>query len=144
MSKLAHQEFESYLFKTGSRYTIQKRLIVEEISKIQSHFEIDDFLLRKRTQLKNISRATLYRTIKQLLEAKMVQKITTKTGQVFYEQNFEKQTHAHLICNTCGKIQEISEETINHWINTYCKLHNFIPEYKSIQIFGNCCHSKSK
>lgn len=133
-----HEKFETYLKESGSRYTAQKRLIVGEIGKMKHHFEVDSFVGKMKRKDAECSRATIYRTIKQLLEAKMLQKIQTKDGKVFYEQNYYKEHHAHLICNSCGKIDEISEETISVWVKNYCKFKNFDPDYQSLHIYGTC------
>lgn len=139
-----HDKFETYLNGVGSRYTIQKRLIVKEIGKMKQHFEVDNFVGKMKRKDANCSRATIYRTIKQLLEAKMLQRIQTKDGKVYYEQNYHKEHHAHLICNTCGKIDEISEETISVWIRNYCKLKNFDAAYQSLHIYGTCTHCQKE
>jgi len=143
MSKF-HRTFEDYLKKEGSRYTTQKKEIVVEIGKTKKHFEIDDFLAQMRTQKKEFSRATVYRTVKQLFEAGLIQKIRTKDGKVFYEQKFIKKHHDHIICNQCGKIIEIKDDKIGKFVANYCNNINFEPEYRSLHIYGVCrkCNKK--
>tara|TARA_A100001015_G_C15029452_1_gene732348 strand:+ start:2686 stop:3135 length:450 start_codon:yes stop_codon:yes gene_type:complete len=136
----AHKLFEEYLIKHKSRLTHQKAAILDEIISIGSHFEIDAFIKKLTTKNKKdvISRATIFRTIKQLLDAKLIQKITTRTGKVYYEETISRDHHAHLICNSCGKIFEIQDKSLEEQLNTYCKKLKFTPKYHSIHLYAEC------
>ena len=85
-----------------------------------------------------MARATVYRTVKQLLDANLIQKINAGNGRIFYEYNETLDQHDHMICNKCGKILEIKNKTIEDAIKKECKKLNFIPEYRSIHIYGIC------
>ena len=54
-----HQKFEAYLEKTQSRYTSQKKALVEAIYKTNSHFEIEEFINTLHKKKITFSRATL-------------------------------------------------------------------------------------
>ncbi|MBH38365.1 hypothetical protein CL658_04970 [bacterium] len=142
-----HDTFEAYLKQNDSRYTKTKRFITDEIFNLTDHFEVENFIDHLRSKTKDISRATVYRTIKQLLDANLLQKISTLDGKVFYEQSQTQRQHAHIICNNCGKINEIHDDTLYHLIDTYCKSINFTMTYQSIHIYGtckpDCCETKT-
>jgi len=133
-----HKKIEKYLTDHDSRYTAQKREIVEEIYRNKTHFEIEEFMSRCYAKHKQLSRATVYRTVKQLLEGGFLQKISTKDGKVFYEQTMGTKHHDHLICNICGKILEIKESVIDDYLNNYCKQIGFEHEYRSLHLYGTC------
>ena len=110
MKQKHHDIFAAYIATTEGRYTAQKRLIVDEIFKIKTHFEIENFIDSFRADPSHkLSRATVYRTVKQLLDAGLLQKIATRDGRVFYERSVPDKHNDHLICNACGKIVEIKE-----------------------------------
>ena len=92
-------------------------------------------LHRKKT---SFSRATVYRTLKQLLDANLIQKISTKEGKVFYERSLESGQHDHVICNSCGKIYEITGTLIDDILADYCKNIAFKPHYRSLHLYGVC------
>ncbi len=144
--KNPHKLFEDYLETKDSRYTTQKRAIVEEIFQIKSHFEVEEFIDRLRADHNRFSRATVYRTIKQLLEAGLLQKISTRDGKVFYEKGVPDKHHDHIICNICGRILEIKEGFIDQYLSEYCEKIGFLPEYRSLHIYGQCnrCVKKQK
>ena len=135
MSNL-HEKFEAYLASVDSRYTTQKRAIVEEILTRKGMFEVDAFIHDIRKGSKTFSRATVYRVIKQLIEASLLQKITTRDGKVYYEHHKPQQQHHHLICNTCGNIFEIKDASIEKNLEIFCNKQSFHPSYRSLHIYG--------
>ncbi|NBV41867.1 transcriptional repressor [bacterium] len=144
--KNPHKVFEEYLATHDGRYTLQKRAILDEIFKIRTHFEVESFIDRLRSDNSKFSRATVYRTIKQLLDAGLLQKIATRDGKVYYEKSVPDKQHDHIICNTCGRILEIKEDYIERYLSEYCDRIGFVPEYRSLHIYGQCskCAKKPK
>jgi Fur family ferric uptake transcriptional regulator len=136
--KNPHTLFEDYLITQDSRYTSQKKAIATEIFKTKGHFEVEDFIDSIRAKDKKFSRATVYRTIKQLLESNLLQKITANDGKIFYEYSIPQNHHAHVICNICGKIQEIKGKEIDSIIQKECKKLHFSASYQSLHIYGEC------
>ncbi len=142
--KNPHKVFEEFLATQESRYTSQKRAIAEKIFGTKSHFEVEDFIVKLRTENNKLSRATVYRTIKQLLDAGLLQKISTRDGKVFYEKSVSDKQHDHLICNSCGKILEIKDEAITKYLDALCKQQEFSADYRSIHIYGTCKQCQKK
>jgi Fur family ferric uptake transcriptional regulator len=136
------QLFEQYMEKTGGRMTQQKIGIIEEIYKTRTHFEVESFIDKIRAKDKKFSRATVYRTIKQLLDAGLIQKIQTRDGKVYYERTPDLHPHDHLICNNCGKIFEIKDESVDLFLSKACDTLGFKPEYRSLHIYGQCSYCK--
>ena len=136
--KKKHELFESFLQKSDGRYTQQKKSIATSIFKTSGHFEVESFIDKFRSDTQKLSRATVYRTIKQLLDAGLLQKISTRDGKVYYEHATPQNHHAHVICNHCGKIQEIKDQEINTLIQTYCTKLQFNVDYQSLHVYGIC------
>ena len=133
-----HNQFKTYLEENEQRYSTQKKEILDAIVDQNDHFEIDEFISTMSTKGKQFSRATVYRTVKQLHDARLIQKIATQDGKVYYECNQELEHHDHIICNHCGKIYEIKDKIIEIKIQEECEKLNFIPEYRSVHIYGSC------
>ena len=142
--KDAHSLFQEYLESHDSRYTAQKRAIATEIFKTKDHFEVEEFIDKIRSNDKKFSRATVYRPIKQLLEANLLQKITGIDSKILYEHSTPQNHHAHVICNICGNIQEIKGKAIDKIIESECGKLNFTPTYQSLHIYGECHKHKGK
>ena len=138
------QRFEAYLKQHEGRYTIQKKAIAERVFKAKAPFEIEVFIDTIRKRDRHFSRATVYRTIKQLIDADLLQKIPTMDGKVFYEAKSEAQQHAHLICKLCGSIEEIDQSSFQNFLETYCKTVGFSIEYQSLHLYGSCRNCSRK
>lgn len=132
------KQFEDYLAETGGRLSTQKKAIAEEIRKTRTHFEVESFIDKIRAKNQKFSRATVYRVIKQLLDAGLIQKISTMDGKVYYERSSAHQQHDHLICNQCGRILEIKDDALETQLLALCKALNFQPEYRSLHMYGKC------
>ena len=130
--------FETYLADSGHRYSNQKKIISSLIFEKETHFEVDAFILELRRLGYTLSRATIYRTIRQLLEANLIQKIVTKDGKTYYERNITATQHDHIICNQCGSILELQDPQIDQLVAAYCRKHNFKPDYRSLHVYGLC------
>lgn len=133
-----HALFEDYLSQNSGRYTSQKKVIVERVFDAKEHFEIEDFINQLRAAKYRFSRSTVYRTVKQLLDAGLIQKISTQDGKVFYEPKRGRKQHDHLICNRCGKILEIKQAVIDQILDQYCEKIGFTQEYRSLHLYGLC------
>jgi len=133
-----HDKFTEYLKKQDQRYTTQRKEIVNAIINKKDHFEIDEFISEVHLQGQRLARATVYRTVKQLLDAKLIQKIDAGNGRIYYEYNETLQHHDHIICNQCGKILEIKNDRIEEAIKVECKKLQFQSEYRSLHIYGTC------
>ena len=99
---------------------------------------MESFIDHLRVKTKDVSRATVYRTVKQLLEAGLLQKLATRDGKVYYEQSRPQKEHAHVICSDCGKIFEIHDKKIRKMLSDHCKTMNFKVTYQSVHLYAEC------
>ena len=140
MSKVdIHGAFEDFLKAQNIRYTSQKKIILSGLLEMDGHFEIDDFLLDYKVKYKkSLSRASVYRVIKQMQDASLIQKIPTKLGKVLYEVVMYDDYHMHLICNQCGDISEIHKRKITDIIDADVTKMGFKPQYYSLHVYAEC------
>lgn len=133
-----HNAFETYLRDNDLRYTQQKKIIVDMLFGIDGHIEIESFLEILRNKNLSYSRATVYRTVRQLLDAGLLQKVQILSGKVLYEPIKSNVYHAHAVCNICGDIIEILEEDLGKYVKDICEKLQFKIDYQSIHIYGSC------
>ncbi|MBU0580786.1 MAG: transcriptional repressor [Candidatus Margulisbacteria bacterium] len=136
-------QFNNYLLSKNLRKSPIREKIIIEIFKIHEHFHIQD-LLQKLKKYKDVSRATVFRTIQLLIEASLVRKITNTHGHVHYEHSKGQQLHDHLVCLQCGKEIEINCQILEKEQNKLCKEKKFIPVNHNLQIFGYCQNCQNK
>ncbi|GAB6072057.1 Fur family transcriptional regulator [Venenivibrio stagnispumantis] len=131
------KQIEESLSSKGFKITKQRKQILDFILKTKGHFEIEDIVYKMKKKNKNVSRATIYRTIGLLKELGFVEEVIKYDNKTIYEIA-GKGHHDHLICIKCGKIIEFEDKNIEKLQNKICKKYNFKPIYHRLEIFGIC------
>lgn len=86
----------------GSRHTLQREIVLQEISQIQGHATADMIYDQIHESHPYISRATVYRNLRVLEDQGKVMRISIPDGADYYEA--AKREHYHIKCIRCGRI----------------------------------------
>lgn len=100
----------AYLAENNLNTTQQRELIVEHFLKCHDHISIDELLAKVRKRNRKIGYATVYRTLKLLVDSGLAIQRQFGDGQSRYEVAGEH--HDHLICVKCGLIMEFEDDEI--------------------------------
>ena len=97
----------------GLRMTEQRNIIADVITEMSAngHPDVNEIFLNANEQDKNISIATVYRTVKLFEEYGAIEKHEFKDGRSRYEA-IEDHHHDHLIDIESGEIHEFTNEEI--------------------------------
>jgi len=104
------RRWKSFLADNKLNTTQQRELIVDYFLRSTDHLSIDELLVKVRKRAPKVGYATVYRTLKLLVEAGVAIQRQFGDGQARYELAGEH--HDHLICTKCGKIIEFEDEEI--------------------------------
>ena len=104
------ERWREYLLENGMNTTQQRELIVDLFLRCHDHVSIDELLSRVRKRNKKVGYATVYRTLKLLVESGLAHQRQFGDGQARYEVAGEH--HDHLICSKCGLILEFEDDEI--------------------------------
>ncbi len=88
-----------------TRMTKQRKVILEELSKVCSHPTADEIYSMVREKLPNISLGTVYRNLELLVEFKQILKLETAGSTRRYDANTSH--HYHVRCLECGSVDDI-------------------------------------
>ncbi len=102
--------WEAYLGDKRLNTTAQREAIVEQFFRAPEHISIEELLNRVRRRHPKVGYATVYRTLKLLVDAALASERQFGDGQARYEVAGEH--HDHLICAKCGLILEFEDEEI--------------------------------
>ena len=91
--------------------TGQRRVIAQTISMANDHPDVEEIYKRAAELDKNISIATVYRTVRMFEEAGIIEKHDFGDGKARYEELSEEH-HDHLIDMTTGKVIEFVDAEI--------------------------------
>ena len=104
------ERWRMYLQANNLNTTQQRELIVEQFLRCRDHVSIDELLARVRKRNRKIGYATVYRTLKLLVDSGLAIQRRFGDGQARFEVQGEH--HDHLICTKCGLILEFEDDEI--------------------------------
>lgn len=102
------EEFRDFLRRAGLKSTRQRDLIAEEFGRVRGHVSVDELLHRVRGLDPGLGYATVYRTLKLLVDAGLAGSRNFGEGFARFEPVGEDH-HDHLICESCGRIVEFHD-----------------------------------
>jgi Fur family transcriptional regulator, ferric uptake regulator len=130
------QLFHEYHQKQGMRMTNQRNLILEYLLKTDHHVGMEE--IAKALRPNGVGKVTVFRALKMLEEANLIDKFTGSDGKSRYEINMERPHHDHLICVICGSIQEVQWPQIEKIQEKACRDLGFTPTFHRHEVFGRC------
>ncbi|GGV29530.1 Fur family transcriptional regulator [Streptomyces longisporoflavus] len=89
----------------GWRMTAQRRVVAEVLDGEHVHLTADEVLARATARLPEISRATVYNTLGELVTLGEVIEVSTGRAKR-YDPNAHR-PHQHLVCSGCGAIKDV-------------------------------------
>ncbi|WNI33517.1 Fur family transcriptional regulator [Streptomyces sp. ITFR-6] len=98
------------LRERGWRMTAQRRVVAEVLAGEHVHFTADEVLVRAVARLPEISRATVYNTLGELVALGEVVEVGTDGRARRYDPNAHH-PHQHLVCSACGTIRDVHPDT---------------------------------
>lgn len=138
------EKFREFLASRSKpqRYTEQQRELVLHIFARHKHFDTDELLADLKTADKNVSRATVYRTLSKLVEAGLLRKIEIGTRTV-YDHDYGYPDHEHLVCSRCQTMIEFQHEAIVQAVREIAAQFQFRMEGFDLVVRGTCsvCNS---
>lgn len=107
------KNFEALCQEKGLKVTEQRKLIAKVIFESSDHPNVEEVYLRASKIDKNISLATVYRTVNLLEGYGIIEKLDFQDGKARYEQKIAKDAHHHhLIDLESGKVIEFQDDEL--------------------------------
>jgi Fur family ferric uptake transcriptional regulator len=105
------ESLRGYLRREGLKSTRQRELIVEVFSTVRGHVSVEELLEACRERDPKMGYATVYRTLKLLVDAGIALAWNFGEGFARYEPQ-DDEHHDHLFCLSCGRIEEFQDQRI--------------------------------
>jgi Fur family ferric uptake transcriptional regulator len=139
VSLTPQERFEEYLQSRGKRITQQRRLLVNHIFQRHEHFDADELIadLGRSGAKRTISRPTVYRTLRELVDAGLLRQMTLG-GRAVYEHDYGYPQHDHLHCQKCNKLIEFRSDEFQRIRDAVARQHNFRVTGHRLIIAGIC------
>jgi Fur family ferric uptake transcriptional regulator len=124
------------------RFTSQRRVILDEMSKIDFHPTADDVYDRVKQRLPRISLGTVYRNLDSLADQGVIQKLETCGRQRRYDCNPED--HSHILCTHCGALENVMIDSLETFVNSFEEPQGYEIRGVRVEFLGLCPHCKEK
>jgi len=129
--------WQDFLRRRGLKTTQQREAIVDAFLASTGHMALDEVLARVRRRNPGVGLATVYRTVKLLEEAGLIDARHFGPGETLYEVA-DVGHHDHLICDECGYIIEFESEEIERLQDEAAKRRGFNVLRHRHELFGLC------
>lgn len=131
-SSLATQLLET-LEERGHRSTSPRRAVVNAIAGQNKHFTAEEL----REQLPDVGRATIYRSLRLLVESGVLCRVLLEEGDLHYQLS-HRGHHHHLLCVECGSSQDLLGCDIEELLQTVSAAHEFQLSGHWLEVYGKC------
>jgi Fe2+ or Zn2+ uptake regulation protein len=91
------------------RLTAQRRVIAEVMTGEHVHLSADEVFERSREILPEVSRATVYNTLNELVGMGELLEMSHADGRKRYDPNVGERHH-HLVCVDCGRMLDVTAD----------------------------------
>lgn len=139
-------DLKFYLHKKGLKFTRQREAVWMALQMLRHrHPSCEEIYLQSREFSPNIGWATVYRTLRWMREAGMIQERNFGGGKVRYEPRFSTEKQVHLICRQCGKIMELPAPEMHQFWKNVAQKHKFSIDLDRVEGYGLCpaCEQKN-
>ncbi len=144
VSSSPRERFVEYLQSRGKRVTQQRLQLVDHIFESHDHFDADELILSVgKLSDSKISRATVYRTLDELVDAGLLRAMTL-TGRRVYEHDYGYPQHDHLHCKKCDKLIEFASDELVALREAVAREHGFRVTGHRLIISGVCAECAQK
>ncbi len=144
MPKATNQDLKKMLRDHELKATSQRIALLKLLNNTYKHFDAEELYLELHKRQKNVSRATIYRSLEALVDQELVNKLDFGDGRMRYEcSRGGDDHHDHLICEQCGKIVEFLNIEIEAQQLAVCEENGFLPTTHTMYIFGICADCRN-
>lgn len=124
--------------------THQREEIARVLFESGRHLSADDIAERLRERGEQIGKATIYRTLKLLVDVGLATEHDFDEGFKRYETRAGPSHHDHLICTSCGKVVEFQRAELEALQEEVARARGFQVLTRQLKLYGLCAECESE
>src|SRR5271155_1002113 len=105
------EKSREFLKIRGEKLTEPRRVLVRHIFNSHKHFDADELVRDLHDAGHHVSRSTVYRTLRLLVDAGLIRELRL-TNRSAFEHDYGSPTHDHLHCTSCNRIIEFRNDEV--------------------------------
>ncbi len=117
----------------GHRVTAPRLKVLAEIADAGDQFAADEIAHR----LPGVGRATVFRTLKLLVELDVLCRVLLDDGNLRYRWSYSGHHH-HLVCAECGAVEDFTVCDVTELVREFTRLKHFTVEGHWLEVYGRC------
>jgi Fur family ferric uptake transcriptional regulator len=137
------EKFEKYLIKSGLRMSHARQMIFKEVINIHGHFTAEE-LAKICFKKSKVSRATVYRALKELLESGIVRETAFGDKHHHFEHLYDEKPHHHAQCLRCHEFIEFPDLNEDEVYKPYLEKQGFKTIGHEMHFYGICRNCQEK
>ncbi len=134
--------FTQYLRRNKYRVTPERFEILDTVLECNGHFDADELFLRMKNDGSKVSRATVYNTLDKLTECGIISRYRFGERLARYELMYGNEHHHHVICRSCGKIEEFVDKRVERFARDAAKALDYQFQNTVLHIYGTCAECR--
>lgn len=136
-----HADVRALLHRRGSRWTPQRRLVLEVLESAEGHVTAAELLERCRRRAPGTVASTVYRTLDVLEELGLVRHAHDPSGRIEFHVR-PVAAHGHLHCQACGARTEFGAAEAARLLEGLEQAHGFRADLTHLTIAGRCARCR--
>ncbi len=140
------QDILAKLQERDYKLTPQRQHVVQVLlNHTDKHLSAEEVYGLVKAKNPDIGLATVYRTLELLSELDVLQKLDFGDGRSRYEFADETHHHHHLICLSCGIVEELEEDLLEPLEHRVAESRGFLVTDHQVKFYGYCraCRQKN-
>ncbi len=135
---------EAYLEKAGLRLSSRREVVFEVVMRTHGHFTAEELLRDCKRKTSKVSRATVYRSIQELLEAGIIRETAFGDKHHHFEHVYDEKLHHHAQCIRCRRFIEFPDLKEDKIYRPFLECQGFEILGHEMHFYGICKKCKNK
>ena len=128
--------FRRHLKAEGQKYTPERAQILDTIISMDGLFEAEQLLARVRAEGHSVSKATVYRTLKLLEDAGIIQPVPFEREQAHYQLVYGRAAHTLIVDLDTGRVEAVEVPELIELRERLCRQRGLVADGHRLHIFA--------
>jgi len=130
--------FRAWLRERNLPVTAPRMAIADVLLNADRHYSAEELEAELRARGAKVGTATVYRTIDVLVESGLVVERDFGEGFRRFEPARDIPHHEHLLCTSCGRVEEFRDERLERMTTLVAESRGFARQRHRLVIYGVC------
>lgn len=128
--------FRRFLKKRGLKFTSERAMILDAVLEKEGLFEAEQLLYEMRQADHRVSKATIYRTLKHLVEAGIIREVFLDSKQAHYQMTYGRNPMDYLVNTETDEATEFYSPELIELRQKICEQYGLDPIGHRMVIYG--------